>query len=62
VGTEQGLLRLDRRRDEWKQFTADDGLLGEEVQILLLEGDALWIGTSEGLTRYRWSEDFFESN
>lgn len=55
VAVDDGLTLI--RRDDtqrWRHFTTDDGLLSDRVNALLPDGDYLWIGSEEGLTRFKW--------
>ena len=52
VGTERGLLVLDRRRSAWSCITTADGLQAQMVTSLGVHGKTLWIGTAAGLARY----------
>ena len=53
VGSEKGLSFVDKRTDVWKGFySPEDGLSGNFVNALLVQGEALWIGTNAGMTRF----------
>jgi len=51
VGTPGGLLRLDRVTRRRRMFTTLEGLPGDSVESLVLDGHSIWIGTSSGITR-----------
>ena len=38
-----------------KEFTRFDGLPSPYVYSLRMDGDYLWVGTDEGLTRFLWN-------
>ena len=46
---------LDSDRDYTKEFGMRDGLPSNNVYSLMFDGDYLWIGTDEGLTRFWWN-------
>jgi ligand-binding sensor domain-containing protein len=51
VGSEKGLSVLDKKTEKWTAFyAAKDGLAGNFVNALLLDGKRLWIGTNAGIT------------
>jgi len=52
VGSERGLSVLDKKTEKWMTFfSAKEGLAGNFVNSLLLDGDFLWIGTNAGINR-----------
>jgi ligand-binding sensor domain-containing protein len=48
---------------EWETFYVEDGLPNDHIFALTADGDALWVGTENGLARYEdghwttWTED-----
>jgi len=54
AGTENGLWKFRRQTGRWRAFTAEDGLLDNTVQAILLDGAYLWLGSPQGLTRFYW--------
>ena len=51
------------RRDPpfYKELNIQDGLPSDYINALLMDGDFLWIGSDNGLTRLQWSHpDFFD--
>ena len=58
IATDEGVLKYDRRWDRWRHFTAEDGLLDNMVQTLLLDGDYVWFGTPRGVTRFFWNDPY----
>ena len=46
---------LDSDREYTKEFGVRDGLASNNVYNLLFDGDYLWIGSDEGLTRFWWN-------
>lgn len=56
IATDEGVLKFDRRRDRWRRFTDEDGLLNNLVQTILLDGDHVWFGTPQGVTRFYWND------
>ncbi len=49
VGTEDGLYRFDG--EEFERIGAAQGLLGDEIHVVLAAGDALWVGADLGVAR-----------
>jgi hypothetical protein len=49
-----GLLLIERETGKERTFTVDDGLLSNNVNTILEDGDYLWLGSDEGLTRFQW--------
>jgi ligand-binding sensor domain-containing protein len=57
VASDKGmtLLFYKNKKPFTRLFTTDDGLPSNTVYTLLIDGDYLWIGTDEGLTRFLWN-------
>ena len=55
AGTNKGVLKYDREREIWIQYTREDGLLSDMVNVILPDGDYVWFGTPRGLTRFYWN-------
>ncbi len=55
VATKSGVWKLSRSTDIWIKYTIDDGLLDNNVQDLVLDGDHIWFGTPQGATRFFWN-------
>jgi hypothetical protein len=49
------ILFLNRKKRLSRDFTTDDGLVSNYVYALELDGDYVWVGTDEGLTRFLWN-------
>jgi len=49
------IIFFDRRKPHSRDFDTNDGLASNEVYSLLLDGDYLWVGTDEGVTRFWWN-------
>jgi len=45
----------DLEKPYQKEFTRDDGLPSGRVFSLRMDGDYVWVGTDEGLTRFLWN-------
>ena len=58
IATDEGILKFDRRRNTWRHFTTEDGLLDNTVQTILLDGDYVWLGTPQGATRFYWNDPY----
>ncbi len=49
------LFFMDRGKPVSREFTTQDGLPSGNVLSLLMDGDYLWVGTDQGLTRFLWN-------
>ncbi|MDH4222525.1 MAG: hypothetical protein OEV55_03180 [candidate division Zixibacteria bacterium] len=58
VGTILGVWRLDRKRGLWKGYFKEDGLLENNIQDLLLDGDYIFFSTQRGITRFYWNSPY----
>jgi len=56
VATKSGVWKLNRATDIWIKYTTDDGLLDNNVQDMVLDGDYIWFGTPQGATRFFWND------
>jgi len=54
AATIDGLMLINRESGKMRRFTERDGLLSIKINTLIPEEDYLWIGSEEGLTRFRW--------
>jgi hypothetical protein len=52
--TNDGLVLIERATGKKRTFDERDGLLSLRINALVVEGDYLWLGSDEGLTRFRW--------
>jgi hypothetical protein len=55
AATSIGLYGLDKQRGVFVHFTSQDGLLDDGVQALALDGDYIWCGTPQGVTKFYWN-------
>jgi ligand-binding sensor domain-containing protein len=55
VATTHGVWKLNRSTDIWVKYTTEDGLLDNNVQDMVLDGDHIWFGTPQGATRFYWN-------
>jgi diguanylate cyclase (GGDEF)-like protein len=53
IGTDHGLYRADRHGHGVARVTLPEAMPSSRIRTLLLMQDQLWIGTQEGLVRYR---------
>lgn len=51
---DRGLLLVERATGKQRIFTTEDGLLSVDINVMVAEGDFLWIGSGQGLTRFMW--------
>ena len=49
------LIFLSDSKDHSREFSATDGLASNVVYSLHFDGDYLWVGTDQGLTRFLWN-------
>ena len=56
-GTQDGLVRYDKRKSRWITFSTFKGLRDDWVTALKSDGDMLWIGTKSGLNFYLSRKD-----
>ncbi len=53
VGTPDGLLLIYQgNKQHHYMYTVNDGLASNNVKDLVFDGDYIWVGTDEGLTRF----------
>lgn len=55
AATDEGVWKFDMQRLFWKQFTHEDGLIGDRVNALQIVGDHVWFATTNGLCRFFWN-------
>ena len=51
IGTEQGLLVFDIRKNRWRRYSMSKGLQDEVIWTIALEDSLAWIGTPLGLNK-----------
>jgi frataxin-like iron-binding protein CyaY len=56
LGTRYGAMEFDRMKESWQIYTTRDGLLNDTVQAILPDGDHIWFGTPEGVSRFYWND------
>jgi ligand-binding sensor domain-containing protein len=55
IAVADGLTLINRRRNDRRHhLTRDDGLLSEKINAMESDGEYLWLGSEEGLTRFQW--------
>ncbi|MCP4566235.1 MAG: hypothetical protein GY841_01505 [FCB group bacterium] len=54
AAVEDGLVLIERKSGRVRKFSEDDGLLSIKINAIIVEGDYLWLGSEEGLTRFMW--------
>lgn len=59
VATKDGVWKLNRSTGIWIKYTTEDGLLDNDVQELVLDGDYIWFGTLQGASRFYWNNPRF---
>ncbi|TET83589.1 hypothetical protein E3J38_00200 [candidate division TA06 bacterium] len=58
VGTGSGVAHLRKDIGDWIKYDKRDGLIGEEVNAIVIHGDYVFFGTDEGVTRFYWNDPF----
>lgn len=56
VGSRNGAARFEKEGNKWLVYTTQDGLINDSVQALMPDGDYMWFGTTEGVTRFYWND------
>ncbi len=54
AAVEDGLILVERKSGKRREFTEEDGLLSVNINTIVPDGDYLWLGSDEGLTRFKW--------
>ncbi len=49
-GTENGLVRHDRDRDNWRTLNSSDNLVDNYVHDVITDGEHVWVATDEGVS------------
>ena len=61
LGTDNGFIMYyltKKGLDNEREFTEFDGLPSSYINVLLLDGDYLWIGSNKGLTKFLWNDPY----
>ncbi len=64
-GTEEGLIRYNKKKDLWRTYNTFSGLRDNWVSALKSDEEVLWIGTESGLNFYWMEKDtlgYFRNN
>lgn len=59
-GTQDGLTRFDRNRNNWRTLTVVDNLVGNFIHDIVIDKDNIWAATSQGVSRLNkapWGSD-----
>jgi hypothetical protein len=54
AAVEQGLMLIERETGKKRVFTEWDGLLSLNISTMVPDGEYLWLGSDQGLTRFQW--------
>jgi len=49
-----GLMLIERKTGRKRVFNELDGLLSVRISTMVPDGDYLWLGSDQGLTRFKW--------
>jgi len=55
AAVDNGLMLIERATQKRRLLDERDGLLSVRINTIVPEGDYLWIGSEEGLTRFQWN-------
>jgi ligand-binding sensor domain-containing protein len=58
IGTDSGIVRVNTVSGKSAIMTQLDGMLDDRVNVLRLDGPSVWLGGPEGLSLYRWIDDY----
>lgn len=58
LATDGGLYKFDRELERWVNFRREDGLPSDTIYVIQPDGDYLWLGTANGLTRFYWNDPY----
>ncbi|MDH5719034.1 MAG: hypothetical protein OEZ13_00280 [Spirochaetia bacterium] len=59
VGTQLGVDKF--QNNDWTHYTAIEGLAGDNIQALAIDGDVIWAGGGDGISYYDKNDDFWIS-
>ena len=54
LATTNGAVMVNFRTGFVRQFGLRDGLPSQQITAVRVEGDQVWLGTAEGLCRFKW--------
>lgn len=60
IGTTKGAILLNMRTGGQEEYSAADGLAGNQVMKVIIDNDWVWFGTEKGLTKYNWRKYVLE--
>ena len=61
LATSNGILYSTDLGTTWQRLTTDDGLPNNEIYSIIVLDDWLWVGTTDGLARYRLEDGEYGS-
>ncbi len=56
IGTDAGAFLVRLADNYFEHYTTADGLAGNHVFRIIMEGDYVWFATDKGLTQYNWGK------
>ncbi|MBC8174537.1 MAG: hypothetical protein H8E82_02620 [Candidatus Marinimicrobia bacterium] len=56
LGTNNGTILFDVESDRIHQFRKNDGLPSNVVTSIIIDGDLAWLGTPNGLVKFKWTK------
>ncbi len=61
IGNGYGIDVFDIQKNQWRSYTAIEGLAGANIQVIDYDGSYIWAGGSDGISYYDPNEDFWDS-
>ncbi|MBC8234668.1 hypothetical protein H8E77_34425, partial [bacterium] len=53
IATDQGVSRFNRKDNYWISYTKEDGLVSDDVYVVVSDGKEVWFGTDNGVSRFQ---------
>jgi len=57
IATDQGVSRFNREDNRWTSYSKDDGLVSDDVYVVVSDGKEVWFGTDNGVSRFQPGEN-----
>jgi len=53
IATDQGVSRFNREDNRWTSYTKEDGLVSDDVYVVVSDNKEVWFGTDNGVSRFQ---------
>lgn len=60
IGNGYGIDIFDIEKNQWRSYTAIEGLAGANIQVIDYDGSYIWAGGMDGISYYDPNEDFWD--